>query len=294
MELSGVLYMYNPKTRLTAFESGNPHSSNVLVFIGGLTDGYNAVPYLPVLLEKLMAKGWSLVQTTLRSSYLGYGIGSLQDDSDDLDVLVRYLIKERSKKRIVFLGHSTGGQDCLWFCKNAVARNRISGCILQGPVSDREFMRESLVDYEKYLRYATKMVNKGKGNELMPREVDTAPITAYRYHSLASVGGDDDFFSSDLEEDTLESLFRGITTPLAFVHSGADEYVPATHNKTILLERLARSCPAVKITAVLPGADHALSNSDTQSQFVDLVDNFINHHCAGGYEPLEVEGGVEQ
>ncbi|RUS15049.1 hypothetical protein BC937DRAFT_92965 [Endogone sp. FLAS-F59071] len=275
MDLLGHLYTYNSRTRATAFESGDNRSGKTLVFIGGLTDGYNAVPYLPALNKALERAGWSLVQVTLSSSYLGYGIGSLQQDCEELDELVKFLFKEKEKKKVVFLGHSTGCQDCIWFSRHAQYRERVTGYILQGPVSDREFMAESLDGFEKYLRLATKMRKAGKGMELMPREVDTAPMTADRFYALAAVGGDDDFFSSDLPDSTLNTFFSGISTPIAVIYSAADEYIPAWLNKNELLCRLQTACPTITTTAIIPDADHALSSEEAQHAFIEFVNKFL-------------------
>lgn len=108
MQLSGTLYTYYEEDRLTAFESGDVSSPNSVVFIGGLSDGYNAVPFLEPLTTALTEIGWSLIQVQLSSSYTGYGFSSLQKDSDELDHLVKYLKDTRKKQKIVFLGHSTG------------------------------------------------------------------------------------------------------------------------------------------------------------------------------------------
>ena len=108
MEFQGTLYTYYEPDRLTAFESGPIDSPNTLVYIGGLTDGYNSVPYLQPLQSKLNDLNWSLIQVQLSSSYTGYGISTLQKDADELDHLVRYLTTKRNKSKIIFLGHSTG------------------------------------------------------------------------------------------------------------------------------------------------------------------------------------------
>ena len=108
MQLTGTLYTYNEENRLTAFESGDVKSPNSVVFIGGLSDGYNAVPFLEPLTAALAKIGWSLIQVQLSSSYTGFGISSLQKDSTELDYLVEYLKNKRQKQKIMFLGHSTG------------------------------------------------------------------------------------------------------------------------------------------------------------------------------------------
>jgi triacylglycerol esterase/lipase EstA (alpha/beta hydrolase family) len=108
MNFSGELFTYDEDARLIAFESGLVQSDKTIVFIGGLGDGLNAVPYLKPLETTLKSIGWSLTQVQLSSSVTGYGISSLQKDISELDKLVYYLITKRGKKSILFLGHSTG------------------------------------------------------------------------------------------------------------------------------------------------------------------------------------------
>ena len=71
------------------------------------------VPFIPLLAETLDKLGWSLIQVQLQSSYDGYGTSNLQNDICQLDSLVSYLLKEKQKKKIVFIGHSTG--KCIGF-----------------------------------------------------------------------------------------------------------------------------------------------------------------------------------
>ncbi|KAI8348930.1 hypothetical protein B0O80DRAFT_501639 [Mortierella sp. GBAus27b] len=245
MSLSGTLTVYNPQTRLTMFESGPENSSGSVVFVPGLLDGYNALPYLP-LLAKTIAEhfGYSLIQVMLSSSHKGYGTSSLQEDVRELDVLFTFLREERAKTRLFFVGHSTGCQDAISYAIYGEHRAAIQGIILQGPVSDREYMASSIDMYGKYLRLAQRMINDGKGQELMVREVDIAPVTAYRFNSLASVGGDDDMFSSDIPIEKMQALFGQIQTPLIWVHSDKDEYIPPHINKPQLALQLAAACPS--------------------------------------------------
>ena len=113
MEFNGTLFTYHEDTHLTAFETGPANAANVLVLIGGLGDGYNALPFVPLLLTSLISIGWSLIQVQLSSSYTGFGIVTLQSDATELDYLVNYLTTKRHKQNIVFLGHSTGNTTSL-------------------------------------------------------------------------------------------------------------------------------------------------------------------------------------
>ncbi|KAF9539419.1 hypothetical protein EC957_005415 [Mortierella hygrophila] len=277
MQLPGTLSTYNPHTRLTMFESGPQNSRGSVVFVAGLMDGYNALPYLP-LLGKYLGEhlGFSLIQVMLTSSHMGYGVSSLLEDVRELDILLTFLREERAKTRLFFIGHSTGCQDAISFASHGRNRAAVQGIVLQGPVSDREFMMASLNEmYGKYVRLAQRMINDGKGQELMVREVDVAPVSAYRFNSLASIGGDDDMFSSDIPFESLQALFGQVKTPLIMVHSGKDEYIPPHINKESLVSNLTKASPSSLGAVVLPDADHAISDLASQTIFCDTVVQFI-------------------
>lgn len=88
------------------------------IHIGGLTDGLLPLPYTVALGSMLEQKGWSLVQPLLSSSHLGYGISSLQKDSDEIDMLLGFLARKwgwdeqsesgKSQAKVIIIGHSTG------------------------------------------------------------------------------------------------------------------------------------------------------------------------------------------
>lgn len=68
----------------------------------------------------------------------------------------------------------------------------MDGFILQGPVSDRETLDLIMPDPQPSLDLAAKMISEGKGGDCMPFDmipaVLGAPISAYRFQSLASKG----------------------------------------------------------------------------------------------------------
>jgi hypothetical protein len=95
--MEGRLFIYNAERRLPAFLSQTAGSRNdsvrkVVVFIGGLTDGFLATPYLAHLQSRIATAGWSLVQVLLSSSYAGYGHSSLRQDVEELDSLLHHLV----------------------------------------------------------------------------------------------------------------------------------------------------------------------------------------------------------
>ncbi|KAG0884374.1 hypothetical protein G6F15_005146 [Rhizopus arrhizus] len=189
--------------------------TNTIVFIGGLGDGLNAVPYLKPLETTLKSIGWSLTQVQLSSSVTGYGISSLQKDISELDKLIYYLTTKRGKKSILFLGHSTGCQDCFWHSKCGQYNQTILGYILQAPVSDREYMAKNFPHFQTTVELAISLKEQDKGTELLPRSAyPDVPITVDRFLSLAIKGGDDDVFSTDLTDQEIRTLYQNIHRPI--------------------------------------------------------------------------------
>ena len=143
---------------MTAFEytfPSNTDKPNSLLFIGGLTDGYGTVPYVAPLAKALEPTDWSVFQVLLSSSYGGWGVGSLDQDAEEVAQCVQFVHRHKgSSGKVVVMGHSTGSQDVLHYLHSPnplpqqseefqgrlkhLARPVLDGAILQAPMSDRE------------------------------------------------------------------------------------------------------------------------------------------------------------
>ena len=86
--------------------------------IGGLSGGLIPTPYTKKLEEACHDTGWSLVQPLISSSYTGFGHGSLDRDTDELNALMEYLSYHRSAEVFALVGHSTGCQNSIHFLKH--------------------------------------------------------------------------------------------------------------------------------------------------------------------------------
>lgn len=76
-------------------------------------------------------------------------------------------------------------KNLLWYRQHHKhLQSSINGYILQAPVSDREYICQE-PKFEQHYRLAKDMIARGQADELMPRECNVAPITAYRFDSLA-------------------------------------------------------------------------------------------------------------
>ena len=272
--MEGKLFVYDSSTRLSAFISGNDYS-NVLVFIGGLTDGFLTVDYVRPLASRLIELGWSLVQFLTSSSYRGYGTSSLGKDSEELGSLLNYLVKNFNAKKIVLLGHSTGCQDIVYFLRNSNMASVCKAAILQAPVSDRDYFATALHEFDKNVQLASRLTVEGKSEELMPRSAfPMAPISAYRFHSFMGRLADDDMFSNDLSQEELQLLFKHVKIPCLLVFSMADEYVPKTIDVKALASRISANFPNSE-HVFIEASDHNIAESAVQQYFLNAVIDFL-------------------
>ncbi|KAL4885066.1 hypothetical protein BJY04DRAFT_158859 [Aspergillus karnatakaensis] len=241
----GTLHNYAPN--LVAFEFGSPSTPkpHSLLFIGGLTNGLYSVPYVHEVAKALEPTKWSIFSLLLSSSYGGWGIGSLDQDVEEIGQCIDYVrdLKQKSNStgapgKIVIMGHSTGSQDVLHYVHaqnplppnpdvdgvRGLTRPAVDGAIMQAPVSDREALLEKAENpeareaYDKLLKFA----REHPARTICPIELTASvgfdhitPINVRRFLSLASPDSpanpsEDDLFSSDLTDGRLEETFGQI------------------------------------------------------------------------------------
>uniref|UniRef100_A0A7S4C6B5 AB hydrolase-1 domain-containing protein n=1 Tax=Chrysotila carterae TaxID=13221 RepID=A0A7S4C6B5_CHRCT len=296
----GSLFRYGA-AGLTAFQSGclEPHHGQCVIYLGGLTDGLLACPYVDQLSEACGDQQLSMVQPVLSSSYSGFGCCSLDSDVKQLCELVVYMQKEKGMHEFILVGHSTGCQIAVHFLARAPSalRRTIRGAVLQAPVSDRESNAadtpsgpqwashglSSQEEHDTLLREAQGLVASGRGETLLATKYyGVVPITAARYSSLNARGGTDDYFSSDYSDSELQRRLRHLSTngqrmgtglsvsavaehpglAVLFALSGDDEYVPRSTSAHLLGQRFAAAASTDgegSSAIVLNGANHNLS-----------------------------------
>ncbi|KAI5788421.1 hypothetical protein EDC01DRAFT_660050 [Geopyxis carbonaria] len=319
---SGVLHRYAPgliafehtpaapatttpaETAETEGNSNSGSSANYLLFVGGLGDGLFTVP----IASRLLAlPQWRLVEVLTSSSYAGWGVGSVQRDAEELAQCVKYFRDRDGAAKVVLMGHSTGSQDTLQYLMNSNTPDnstpKLDGAILQSPVSDREAIITSTpkTAYLTSMNFASAWVKNGQGSEVIPRDMrpgfESTPISAERWCSLAAPldtatgnpQGMEDFFSSDLSDETLKATFGRLPgeTRVLVLYGGADEFVPAYVDKAKLVERWTKVCGEAGVTVdeaagVVEGATHTLKDvpEPVWADFVGRVNGFLGRVLA--------------
>lgn len=296
----GTLHNYGHG--LTAFEFSAQPALNLLLFVGGLTNGLLDVPYLESLalavssISRDTNELWSLAQTLLTSSYSGWGISSLAKDTAELRKAVGYFRSQvgGSRKKIVLMGHSTGCQDTMeyitreWHKPGFSGEHEIQGAILQAPVSDCENLAQHLGASEiedLLLEIERNFILTGKADEILPEKYRKLcwgyPITAYRFKSLMMPRQDDDYFSSFLSQDDFGESFAKIECPLLVLYGSKDEFVPSHIDKQALIDSWKQATPSAlwsTFSKVLNGATHDVgpnSDPETQQDLIDTVVHFV-------------------
>lgn len=263
---------------VSAGESGRA-KKKALVAVGGLSCGLLYAEYLQPLYAELQGIDMHLCQPLLSSSHGAWGVGSVSEDAEELRILLECLAGRYDFSEFIILGHSTGCQDAVMYMRK-FARGRgfdVTGVVLQGPVSDREFLHGFLPDTAERIRLCRAMVEKGKAEDIafVFREFgDMVPVTARRFLSLADVGGEDDCFSSkDLDlEEALRSL-RG--TPTLVLMSGKDEcQVTYGIDPAAIGERLVEAIGESARLVVVDGGLHDLRGTEASALAAKIIAEF--------------------
>ncbi|KAH3680194.1 hypothetical protein WICPIJ_008355 [Wickerhamomyces pijperi] len=286
---SGTVHEYTP--RLQAFELTPTNQSitpsNAIVFIGGLTDGLLTVPYITEL-NKHLPSQWSIFQIIFSSSYIGWGTGSLDRDVKEVGLLVTYLKEKLGKEKVIIMGHSTGCQDSIHYAlKQFTDIKAVNGIILQAPVSDREAItdRTSIEELTELNREVKEIYESQGKDRVLPKKFSDiffgAPISAYRWLSLADHNGDDDYFSTDLPDERLASTFGSLNgLKLLVLYSGSDEFAKKGGDKNALIKRWEEFTSAEvwsKQSKVVKNGTHNLMGCGEEpvNIMVESVVNFI-------------------
>lgn len=91
-----------------------------------------------------------------------------------------------------------------------------------------------------------------------------------------SFRGDDDYFSSDLDDETVKKFWGRFTKPVLVLHSAKDEYIPPFVNQEEMNKRYRAQNPLVsELSGLIPGAGHGVDEPEAQEWLAKTVIEFL-------------------
>ena len=277
--MEGKIFQINEQ--LSIFIKGK--STKLIMLIGGLGDLLFNIKYFQYLWNKF-DENYMICIPNMRSSGNSFGSFTIWNDVEDIKEVLSYISNKNKLDEIYLLGHSTGCQDILCLFKKGINKQfPIKKCILQGPVSDRDYLNkdEKLLNEIKRIEKEYNILYENWNNSELKKSMDVSkylydnkyPLLVRRFVSLYSKLGDEDWFSYDISQETLKSMYSIIDIPFLFVFSLNDQYINYSHDEyKKLIERIENSNDFININII--NDNHFLENSF--DKFYNIVNNFIS------------------
>ena len=277
--MEGKIFQINEQVSI--FIKGK--STKLIMLIGGLGDLLFNIKYFQYLWNKFN-ENYMICIPNMRSSGNSFGSFTIWNDVEDIKEVLSYISNKNKLDEIYLLGHSTGCQDILCLFKKGINKQfPIKKCILQGPVSDRDYLNkdEKLLNEIKRIEKEYNVLYENWNNSELKNSMDVSkylydnkyPLLVRRFVSLYSKLGDEDWFSYDISQEKLKSMYSIIDIPFLFVFSLNDQYINYSHDEyKKLIERIKNSNDFININII--NDNHFIENSF--DKFYNIVNNFIS------------------
>ena len=277
--MEGKIFQINEQVSI--FIKGK--STKLIMLIGGLGDLLFNIKYFQYLWNKFN-ENYMICIPNMRSSGNSFGSFTIWNDVEDINEILSYIYNKNKLDEIYLLGHSTGCQDILCLFKKGINKQfPIKKCILQGPVSDRDYLNkdEKLFNEIKRIEKEYNVLYENWNNSELKNSMDVSkylydnkyPLLVRRFVSLYSKLGDEDWFSYDISQEKLKSMYSIIDIPFLFVFSLNDQYINYSHDEyKKLIERIKNSNDFININII--NDNHFIENSF--DKFYNIVNNFIS------------------
>jgi pimeloyl-ACP methyl ester carboxylesterase len=186
---------------------------------------------------------------------LGTAHERFEDSIFDIRAAVR-LLHNRSYKKIILMGHSTGCQKSVYYLYRTGNR-RITGLILLGPAGDYDLVKKMLGKrLGKAVMVARDMIKKRKNKEMTPAWISN--YTPRRFLSYAVAGSPEARmfnYNSSLRE------FGSIRCPIFVCFGENEQYATKPVKEHISILRHATGSRKFE-SAIIKGADHSFTGKE--------------------------------
>lgn len=191
--------------------------------------------------------------------------------ADDIAGAVK-LADRNGVKQIFLIGHSTGCQKSVYYLTRPKPK-KIAGVVLLAPMSDfaETLLPEKKKIFAKVMVVAKKMMQAGKGRNLLPASTWTYPMEAQRFISLFTKESVEEIFSYASHKKP--TLLQKVAVPILVILAGADEYRDRAMSEiSTWFEKIKYENNGVVET--VPGATHGFGGCE--KEVVRLVHRWVN------------------
>lgn len=95
-------------------------------------------------------------------------------------------------------------------------------------------------------------------------------------YKLTPSRGDDDYFSSDLDDETVARFWGRFTKPVLVLHSAEDEFIPPDYDQEALNKRYREANPVVSpLSGLIPKTGHTVLQDEARKWLSDKVSQFL-------------------
>lgn len=260
IEQPGILYTPNENT------------NKVAIHVHGLNGNFYENRFLDILAKSYTDKNYAFLTFNNRGKDFiaellkgnGFTVigGSLERFKDcilDIEGVVNW-VKQKGYSEIILEGHSYGCNKVLYYY-NHKKDDSIKKIVLLAPCDIPSEGKKFLSDeeYKTAKEESTRLVNKGKANELIDFSVmANGKIAAGTYYNDFLPGGENDFIRYSDGKNEKSEVLNSIDIPILIVFGSIDECV-LTQPIDIVIEYLKNNISNCNIQ-IIEGADHSYTN----------------------------------
>lgn len=257
IEMPGILY------------SPEEETEKIVLHVHGLNGNFYENRFLDALAEKYTSEKMAFLTFNNRgrdyisdmkkgneSVVIGGSLENFKECLLDIEGVVNY-VKELGYKYIILEGHSYGCNKVLYYFAKK-KHEEIKKIILLAPCDIPAECMKFLSDkeYTKAKEEATRLVEDGKGEELIDFSVMTnGKIAARTFYNDFLPGGEDDFIRYRDGENVKSKLLENIDIPVLIVFGDIDECV-LTESLETVKDYLKNNIEKCEIK-IIKGANHS-------------------------------------
>ena len=266
LELFGY---YTPGTNKTCFI--NIHGTGSSFYVEG---------YEPVFIEALASKGYGVLFTNNRGSYLaeswqrsGAALEKFEDSVLDIDAWIAFAITQGYEK-IILQGHSFGTEKVVYYMNHGGHKDKVIGVILLGFADSVGTEQKNVGKYfDALMQEAQQKQNEGKEWEFLTTHwnanADEMPISAATFLNFFSPNSELSKTLPFRNNDALP-MVATIQVPILAIIGDQAEYTVIPIDDAIAL--LNKNNPRVTAHKII-GANHTFSKH--RKELVEKVINWI-------------------